>query len=86
MDPAAAAGDNVQMASVFWHAGIHMRDAGAYDDDLKACQLALIKLGEAPNSPAAAETTAWLHAEFARALATIGDNKATERSLKTAQQ
>lgn len=86
MDLAAAAGDHVQMAAAFWHAGIHMRDAGAYNDDLKACQLGLIKLGEAPDSLAAAETTAWLHAESARALAAMGHSKAAEQSLKTARE
>jgi hypothetical protein len=48
--PGGRAGDDVQMVSAFWHAGIHMRDAGAYNDDLRACQLGLIKLGEAPDS------------------------------------
>src|ERR687893_2085844 len=86
MDFAASAGDYVQMASAFWHAGIHMRDAGAYNDDLKACQLGLIKLGEAPESPQAAEATAWLHAESARAFAAMGHSKEAERSLKTAQE
>lgn len=86
MDLAATTGDYVQMASAFWHAGIHMRDAGAYNDDLKACQLGLIKLGEAPNSPEAAEATAWLHAESARALAAMGHSKAAERSLRTARE
>lgn len=86
MDFAARAGDHAQMASAFWHAGIHMRDAGAYNDDLKACQLGLIKLAEAPNSPGAAETAAWLHAESARSLAAMGHNKAAERSLKTARE
>jgi hypothetical protein len=84
MDFAASAGDYVQMASAFWHAGIHMRDAGAYNDDLKACQLGLIKLGEARESPQAAEATAWLHAESARAFAAMGHSKEAERSLKTA--
>ncbi|MGH3972920.1 MAG: helix-turn-helix domain-containing protein [Pseudonocardiaceae bacterium] len=86
MDFAAGAGDYVQMASAFWHAGIHMRDAGAYNDDLKACQLGLIKLGEALESPQAAEVTAWLHAESARAFAAMGHSKEAERSLKTARE
>jgi tetratricopeptide (TPR) repeat protein len=86
MDFAASADNHVQMASAFWHAGIHMRDAGAYNDDLKACQLGLIKLGEAPESPQAAEATAWLHAESARAFAAMGHSKEAERSLKTARE
>ncbi|MDQ4092776.1 MAG: helix-turn-helix domain-containing protein, partial [Actinomycetota bacterium] len=86
MDFAASAGDYVQMASAFWHAGIHMRDAGAYNDDLKACQLGLIKLGEAPESPQAAEATAWLHAESARAFAAMGHSSEAERSLKTSRE
>jgi tetratricopeptide (TPR) repeat protein len=86
MDLAASADDHIQMASAFWHAGIHMRDEGAYDDDLKACQLGLIKLSDARDSPAVAETTAWLHAESARALAAMGHLNAAERSLKTAQE
>jgi hypothetical protein len=86
MDLAASARDDVQMAYAFLHAGIHMRDAGAYNDDLKACQLGLIKLGEAPAAPGKAEATAWLHAESARALAAMGHSKAAERSLKTARE
>jgi transcriptional regulator with XRE-family HTH domain len=86
MDLAASADDHVHIASAFWHAGIHMRDAGAYNDGLKACQLGLIKLGEAPHSPGAAEAAAWLHAESARALAAMGHSKAAERSLKTARE
>jgi hypothetical protein len=46
MDLAASASDGVQLASALRHAGIHMRDEGAYNDGLKACQLGLIKLGE----------------------------------------
>lgn len=44
MELPAGAGDGVQgVASALWHAGIQMRDAGAYNDGLKACQLGLIK-------------------------------------------
>ncbi|MDQ2882678.1 MAG: helix-turn-helix domain-containing protein [Actinomycetota bacterium] len=86
MDLAAAASDGVQMASAFWHAGIHMRDAGAYNDGLKACQLGLIKLGESPDSPGAAETAAWLNTESARVLAVMGQKQAAERSLKMARE
>lgn len=86
MDLAAAVGDGVQMASAFWHAGIHMRDAGAYNDGLKACQLGLIKLGESPDSPGAAEATSWLNTESARVLAVMGQKQAADRSLKIAQE
>jgi transcriptional regulator with XRE-family HTH domain len=86
MDLAARAGDRVQMASAFWHAGIHMRDAGAYNDGLKACQLGLIKLGEAPDAPGAAEAAAWLNVESARVSAAMGYSDAAERSLKAARK
>jgi transcriptional regulator with XRE-family HTH domain len=86
MDLAADAGDGVQMASALWHAGMHMRDAGAYNDGLTACQLGLIKLGEAPDSPGTAEAIAWLHAESARVQAAMGRRAAAERSLKTARE
>jgi transcriptional regulator with XRE-family HTH domain len=86
MDLAASVGDHAQMASAFWHAGIHMRDQGAYNDDLKACQLGLIKLGEASDSPRAGEAAAWFHAESARALAAMGHSKEADRSLKTARE
>lgn len=86
MDLAAGAGDGVQMAAALWHAGIQMRDQGAYNDGLKACQLGLIKLGEAPDSPGAAEATAWLHAESARVQAAMGHNQAVDQSIKTARE
>jgi hypothetical protein len=86
MDLAASAGDGVQVASALWHAGIHMRDAGAYNDGLKACQLGLIKLGEAPDAPGAAEAAAWLNMESARASAAMGHTDAAERSLKVARE
>lgn len=86
MDLAAGAGDGVQLASALWHAGIHMRDAGAYNDGLKACQLGLIKLGETPGAPGAAETAAWLNMESARVSAAMGHNEAAERSLKAARE
>jgi tetratricopeptide (TPR) repeat protein len=86
MDFAARAGDGAQLASAFWHAGIHMRDAGAYNDGLKACQLGLIKLGETPDAPGAAETTAWLNVESARVQAAMGHHAAAERSLKIAHE
>jgi transcriptional regulator with XRE-family HTH domain len=86
MDLAARAGDGVQLASALWHAGIQMRDQGAYNDGLTACQLGLIKLGETPDSPGAAEAAAWLHAESARVQAAMGHNAAAERSIKTARE
>jgi tetratricopeptide (TPR) repeat protein len=86
MDLAADAGDGVQVASALWHAGIQMRDAGAYNDGLKACQLGLIKLGEAPGAPGAAEAAAWLHVESARVSAAMGHRDAAERSLKAARE
>jgi transcriptional regulator with XRE-family HTH domain len=86
MDLAAGDGDGVQMALALWHAGIHMRDAGAYNDGLKACQLGLIKLGETPDSPETAEAAAWLNAEAARVQAAMGHSEAAERSLKIARE
>lgn len=86
MDLAASVGDGVQVASALRHAGIHMRDEGAYNDGLKACQLGLIKLGEAPDSPEAAEATAWLNIECARALAAMGHRDTADRALKIAQE
>jgi transcriptional regulator with XRE-family HTH domain len=86
MDLATGAGDGVQVASALWHAGIHMRDAGAYNDGLKACQLGLIKLGEAPDAPGAAEAAAWLNVESARVSAAMGHSDAAERSLKSARE
>lgn len=86
MDLAARAGDGIQFASALWHAGIQMRDAGAYNDGLKACQLGLIKLGEAPDAPGAAEMAAWLHVESARVLAAMEYSDAAERSLQAARK
>lgn len=45
MDLAGVAGDGYELMSALRHAGIQRRDAGAYNDDLKACQLGLVKLG-----------------------------------------
>lgn len=86
MTLAARAGDGVQLASALWHAGIQMRDAGAYNDGLKACQLGLIKLGEAPEIPGADEMATWLHTECARVSAAMGHCDAAERSLQAARQ
>lgn len=86
MDLAAGADDGVQLASALWHAGIQMRDAGAYNDGLTACQLGLIKLGEVPDSPGAAEAAAWLNVESARVQAAMGHSEAAERSLKIARE
>lgn len=86
MDLAASAGDGVQMASALRHTGIHMRDEGAYNDGLKACQLGLIKLSETPDSPQAAEATAWINIESARVLAAMGHRDAADHSLKKAQE
>ena len=86
MDLAAGAGDGVQVASALRHAGIQMRDAGAYNDGLKACQLGLIKLGETPHSPGTAEAMAWLHVESARVQAAMGYRDPAQRSLKTAHE
>jgi len=86
MDLAASVGDGVQVASALWHAGIHMRDAGAYNDGLKACQLGLVRLREVPGSPAVAEMAAWLNVESALMLANMEHREAAERSLKTARE
>ncbi len=86
MDLAASVGDGVQVASALWHAGIQMRDAGAYNDGLKACQLGLIKLGEIPDAPGAAEAAAWLNVESARVSAAMGHSETAERSLKAARE
>jgi hypothetical protein len=63
-----------------------MRDAGAHNDGLKACQLGLIKLGETPDAPGTAEMAAWLHMESARVSAAMGHNDAAERSLRAARE
>jgi len=86
MDLAATVGDGIQLASALWHAGIHMRDAGAHNDGLKACQLGLVRLSEAPDSPAATEMAAWLNVESALMLANMEHREAAERSLKTARE
>jgi transcriptional regulator with XRE-family HTH domain len=86
MDLAADADDGAQMASALWHAGIQMRDAGAFNDGLKACQLGLIKLNEAPDAPGAAEAAAWLNVESARVSAAMGHSEAAERSLAAARE
>ncbi|MGH3900562.1 MAG: hypothetical protein ACRDTA_20405 [Pseudonocardiaceae bacterium] len=78
--------DGYQFASALRHAGMHMRDAGAYNDDLKACQLGLIKLGESPDTPETAESVAWLTAESAVALSTMGCRDEAEKAISTARE
>jgi tetratricopeptide (TPR) repeat protein len=63
-----------------------MRDAGAYNDDLKACQLGLMKLGDFPDSPGTVEAAAWLNAESAVALAAMGHRDKADRAIKTARE
>jgi hypothetical protein len=53
---------------------------------LKACQLGLMRLGDALTSPETAEITAWLNVESALMLAPLGHSEAAERSLKTARE
>ena len=86
MDLAAESGDACQFASALWHAGIHMRDAEAYNDDLTACQLGLFKLSGSPDSPGAAEAMAWLLAESALALAAMGHREAAESAIRKARE
>ncbi len=86
MDLAAASHDGYQIGSALHHAGIHMRDAGAYNDDLKACQLGLIKLAEFPCSAHTDTAMAWLHIESALALAAMGNREAAHRALNTAHE
>ncbi len=81
-----ASHDGLQVASALWHAGIHMRDAGAFNDDLKACQLGLIKLGESPDSPGAAEAIAALSAESALAWAAMGYRDEAVSAIKKAHE
>jgi transcriptional regulator with XRE-family HTH domain len=81
-----ASGDGYQFALAMRHAGIHMRDAGAYNDNLKACQLGLIKLGTSPDTPETAEAVAWLTAESGVAYAAMGYPVEAEKALRTARQ
>jgi transcriptional regulator with XRE-family HTH domain len=87
MDLAGDAGDGSQLASALRHAGIQMRDAGAYDDDLKACQLGLIKLGVVARDDARGqEQLSWLHGESAIALAAMGYREEALRAIATARE
>ncbi len=81
-----AAHDGYQFALALRHAGIHMRDAGAYNDNLKACQLGLIKLGESPDTPETAEAVAWLTAESAVAYAAMGYRDEAEKAISMARE
>lgn len=81
-----AAHDGYQFALALRHAGMHMRDAGAYNDNLKACQLGLIKLGESPDTPETAEAVAWLTAESAVAYAAMGYRVEAEKAISTARE
>lgn len=75
-----------QFASALRHAGMHMRDEEAYNDDLKACQLGLFKLGESPDTPETAEAVAWLTAESAVAYAAMGYRDQAEKAITTARE
>jgi transcriptional regulator with XRE-family HTH domain len=87
MDLAGEAGDGYQLVSALRHAGIQMRDAGAYNDDLKACQLGLIKLGVVSRDDARGqEQRAWLHGESAIALAAMGHREEAQRAIATARE
>jgi hypothetical protein len=86
MDLASESGDACQFGLALWHAGIHMRDAEAYDDDLKACQLGLFKLSGSPDSPGVVEATAWLLAESALASAAMGHREAAKSAIKKARE
>ncbi len=78
--------DGYQFASALRHAGMHMRDAEAYNDDLKACQLGLIKLGDSPDTPERAEAVAWLKAESAVAYAAMGYRIEAEKLISMARE
>lgn len=69
-----------------WHAGIHMRDAQAYNGDLKMCQLGLFKLSESPGLPGVAEAKAWLLAESALAWAAMGYRDEAVSAIKKARE
>lgn len=87
MTLAGQAADGYELASALRHAGIQMRDAGAYDDDLQACQLGLIKLGVVPHDDARGqEQRAWLHCESAIALAAMGHREEAQRAITTARE
>lgn len=81
-----ASDDGYRFATAMRHAGIHMRDAGAYNDDLKACQLGLFKLGELPETPEKAGAAAWLTAESAVAYASMGYPDQAEKAITTARE
>lgn len=78
--------DGYQFALALRHSGIHMRDAGAYNDNLKACQLGLIKLGGSPDTPETAEAVAWLTAESGVAYAAMGYRSEAGKALRMARQ
>jgi transcriptional regulator with XRE-family HTH domain len=78
--------DGYQFALALRHAGIHMRDAGAYNDNLKACQLGLIKIGGSPDTPEIAEAVAWLTAESGVAYAAMGHRFEAEKALRIARE
>ena len=87
MTLAGVAGDGYELASALRHAGIQMRDAGAYDDDLQACQLGLIKLGVVgPDDARGQEQRAWLHGESAIALAAMGHREEAQRAMEIARE
>jgi len=87
MDLAGEADDGYQLASALRHAGIQMRDAGAYDDDLNACPLGLITLGVVPHDDLLGqEQLAWLHGECAIALAAMGHRDEAQRAIATARE
>lgn len=86
LELAVIGANGYQVGSALHHMGIHMRDDEAYNDDLKACQLGLIKLADFPDSPEIYEMTSWLHAESALAYAAMGKRKEADREIKIARE
>ncbi len=79
MELAATAGDSRELASAFWHAGIQMRDAGGWNDALKAFQLGFVGTDDKVS-------IAWLHAETAWPYALMGHEDQALTALKRAQE
>jgi transcriptional regulator with XRE-family HTH domain len=79
MDLAKIANDSKEMTSAFHHAGIQMRDAGAYNDALKAFQIGLVG-AESPQS------IAWLHGETAWPWALMGYPEHALTGLKKSRE
>jgi transcriptional regulator with XRE-family HTH domain len=78
MELAKEGKDNREMASAFRHAGIHMRDAGAHNDALKAFQLGLVGAEE--------QSVPWLHGSTAWQYSLMGHKDMALTAIKKARE